>query len=53
MSILELVFIGLIGLLIYEYVPKKSKPMATRVVEAVSKVKKPATRKESCCKEVI
>lgn len=51
MSILELIFIGLIGLLIYEHVPKKPKPMATRVVEAVSKVKKPATKKKVAAKK--
>ena len=51
MGILELIFIGLIGLLVYEYVPKKPKPMATRVVEAVSKVKKPATKKKAAAKK--
>lgn len=45
MDIVQLGFIVLVGILIYEYVPKARKPMAIRVKTAV-KIKKPVTKKK-------
>lgn len=50
MDIVQLGFVILIGVIIYEYVPKKSKSMAARV-ETIVKIKKPSVKKKTTSKK--